>query len=72
MTLRPITAEHPPCYCYGLWEVTNKNNGVYSHHMMFIARFIKVSEMFGKSKCLTDRQTDISYMPTYTDSKMTS
>jgi hypothetical protein len=50
MTLRPITLEHQPCYCYGLWEVKNKDNGVCSHHIMFIPRFIKTSEIFGKSK----------------------
>ena len=50
MTLRPMTSEHPPCYCYGLWEVKNKDIGVYSHHIVFIPRFIKTSEMFGNSK----------------------
>jgi hypothetical protein len=51
MTLQPMMLEHPPCYCYGLWEVKNKEDiGVHSHHIMFIPRFIKTSEMFGKSK----------------------
>jgi hypothetical protein len=50
MTLRPMTLEHPPSYCNELWEVKNKGIGVYSHHIMYIPRFIKTTEMFGKSK----------------------